>query len=46
MMLGYELAFTAHESHASDTVLLSVRNLAKHNSFQDISFDLVMLPTY
>jgi simple sugar transport system ATP-binding protein len=40
MMLGYELAFTAHESHASDTVLLSVRNLAKHNSFQDISFDL------
>ena len=40
MMLGYELAFSAHESHASDKVLLSVRNLSKHNSFKDISFDL------
>jgi len=40
MMLGYELALTAHESYASDTVLLSVRKLAKHNSFQDINFDL------
>lgn len=40
MMLGYELTFAARESHASDEVLLSVRNLSKRNSFKQISFDL------
>ncbi|WP_312240362.1 sugar ABC transporter ATP-binding protein [Pantoea sp.] len=40
MMLGYALTYEARASCATDEVLLSVRNLTKRNSFQDISFDL------
>lgn len=39
-MLGYALTYEKRASHATDKVLLSVRNLSKRNSFQDISFDL------
>lgn len=40
LMLGYALTFDARESHATQDVLLSVKNLCKRNSFQDVSFDL------
>lgn len=40
MMLGYALTYETRTSCASDEVLLSVRNLSKRNSFQDVSFDL------
>lgn len=40
MMLGYALTYEARASCATSEVLLSVRNLSKRNSFQDISFDL------
>lgn len=40
MMLGYALTYEARVSCATREVLLSVRNLSKRNSFQDISFDL------
>ncbi|WP_130833774.1 sugar ABC transporter ATP-binding protein [[Erwinia] mediterraneensis] len=39
-MLGYALTYEKRASYASNEVLLSVRNLSKRNSFQDISFDL------
>lgn len=40
LMLGYALTFEQRASSASEEVLLSVRNLSKRNSFQDVSFDL------